>query len=72
MTRVILVICLSGLTYSPDVQIEDAQNAAVEAKSNRYTYRCFSLGGTKLCACCPIRICHYVPQIHLVNTHINI
>ena len=44
----------------------------MEAKSNGFHIDVSVLEVPKFsCACCPIRICHDVPQIHLVNTRIN-
>ena len=74
MAGVVLFLCLSGLTYSPDVQIEGAENASVEMKSKGCHIDVSVWREPKFVAvvvsASVMMFGHYVPQIHLVNTHI--
>ena len=76
MAGVVLFICLSGLTYSPDVQIEGAENASVEVRSKGCHIDVSVWKEPKFVAvvvsASVMMFGHYVPPIHLVNTHINI
>jgi len=75
MAGVVLIICLSGLTYSPDVQIEGAENASVEVRSKRCHIDVSVWKEPKFVAvvvsASVMMFGHYVPQIHLVNTQIG-
>ena len=74
MAGVVLFLCLSGLTYSPDVQIEGAENASVEMKSKGCHIDVSVWREPKFVAvvvsASVMMFGHYVPQIHLVNAHI--
>ena len=75
MAGVVLFLCLSGLTYSPDVQIEGAENASMEVKSKGCHIDVSVWKEPKfvsvVVSASIMMFGHYVPQIHLVNTHVN-
>lgn len=76
MAGVVLFLCLSGLTYSPDVQIEGAENTSMEVKSKGCHIDVSVWKEPKfvsvVLSASIMMFGHYVPQIHLVNTHVNI
>ena len=73
MAGVVLFLCLSGLTYSPNVQSEDTQNTSPEAevKSKGCHIDVSVWKEPKFVAvvvsASVMFFGHYVPQIHLVN-----
>ena len=71
MAGVVLFLCLSGLTYSPNVQSEDAENSPVEVKNNGCHIDVSVWKEPKFLAivisASVMMFGHYVPQIHLVN-----
>ena len=70
MAGVVFFLCLSGITYSPDVQTEDAENAPAEMKSKGCHIDVSVWREPKFVAvvvsASVMMFGHYVPQIHLV------
>lgn len=71
MAGVVLFLCLSGLTYSPDVQIEGAENASMEVNSKGCHIDVSVWKEPKfvsvVVSASIMMFGHYVPQIHLVR-----
>ncbi|KAJ7393156.1 hypothetical protein OS493_006122 [Desmophyllum pertusum] len=71
MAGVVLVLCLSGLTYSPNVQSEETESTSVEVKDKGCHIDVSVWKEPEFVAtvvsCAVMMFGHYVPQIHLVR-----
>ena len=72
MAGVVALLCLSGLTYSPDVQSDDAENSSPEVEKKGCHIDVSVWKEPKFVAivvsASVMMFGHYVPQIYLVNT----